>query len=149
MAGRAAGEKVLIALAAFTGVTGLAGGILLMIRPNGTLLQMTPAALAALSRNSPFPDFLVPGLLLALVVGCGMLASAALVLLRKHFACEAAVLAGAALVVFEVVELGAIGFMPLQLFEALVGIAVSILAVRRRSAIPAPCIQAAVKPRAE
>jgi len=56
-------EKLLIALEAFTGLTAIAGGVLLMVRPDGSLLQMAPSALAALARNSPFSDFFIPGLL--------------------------------------------------------------------------------------
>jgi hypothetical protein len=135
---RDAGEKALIALEAFTGLTALAGGVLLMARPDGSLLQVAPTALAALGRNSPFADFLVPGLALAAIVGGGMLAAATLLMKRRPLALEAAMAAGGALVVFEIVEFAAIGFMPLQAVEAIVGLLVMGLAARSRLAMGRP-----------
>lgn len=129
---RGAGETTLIALEAFTGLTALAGGVLLMARPDGSLLRMAPSALAALARHSPFPDFFVPGLVLAGVVGGGMLGSAMLLLRHRRYADEVAMAAGAALVIFEIVEDGAIGFMLLQALEGVVGAVVFALAARRR-----------------
>jgi hypothetical protein len=129
---RGVGEKVLIVLETFTGLTGGAGGALLMARPDGSLLQMAPAALSMLARTSPFQDFFVPGLLLAGIVGGGMLGAAALLFRQRPHALEAAIVAGAALIIFEVVEYAVIGFMPLQALEAAVGVAVMSLAAYRR-----------------
>ena len=128
---RSVDETLLIALETFTGLTALAGGVLLMARPDGTLLAMAPSALAALARTSPFPDFFLPGLALAGMVGGGMLGAATLLIRRKPYALEVAMAAGAALVTFELVECAAIGFMPLQAFEGVVGAAVLGLALRR------------------
>lgn len=125
-----ANEKALVALETFTGLTAVGGGLLLMIRPDGSLLQMAPSALAALARQTPFTDFFLPGLALAGVVGGGMLGAAALLAHRQRYADELAMAAGAALILFEIVEFGAIGFMPLQAFEAGVGLLVLGLAAR-------------------
>ena len=135
---RDAGEKVLIALEAFTGLTGVAGGVMLMARPDGSLLQMAPSALSALAHNSPFPNFFLPGLLLAGIVGGGMLSAAMLLVQRRPYALETAIAAGAALAIFELVESAAIGFMPLQVVEGVVGLLVLGLAARRWSAVPHP-----------
>ena len=48
-----------------TGVTAAGGGLALVLRPDGSFLQ---APLSVL-RHTPFASFLVPGLLLAAVVG--------------------------------------------------------------------------------
>lgn len=133
-----ANEKILVALETFTGLTAMAGGILLMARPDGSLLQMAPAALASLARNSPFPDFFLPGMALAGVVGGGMLGASTLLMRRRCYADEVAMAAGAALVLFEIIECAAIGFMPLQGFEGGVGLLVLGLAARHWSAAAHP-----------
>lgn len=61
------------------GSIALVCGLLLAAAPDGHLLQMTPALLA----GSPFGSFLVPGLVLATVLGLGGMA-AGLLALRGH-----------------------------------------------------------------
>jgi len=56
---------VLIFLQAFLGVNGLIGGGAFMLAPDGHLLQMPFSHL----KNTPFPDFLIPGLLLFAFLG--------------------------------------------------------------------------------
>lgn len=131
---RGGDEKILIALEAFTGLTALAGGVLLMARPDGSLMQMAPAAFAALAQNSPFPDFFIPGLALAGIVGGGMLGAATSLWQRRPYAYEVAMAAGAALLAFEIVEFAAVGFNRLQAFEAIVGLLVAGLAAREWAA---------------
>ena len=53
---------MLVALELVTGVTGLVGGALLAAAPDGLLLRADPATLA----GSPFSDWRVPGVLLAM-----------------------------------------------------------------------------------
>ena len=129
---RSASVKALFTLEAFTGLTGMVGGVLLTARPDGSLLQMPSSTLSALARHSPFPYFFVPGLLLAVIVGGGMLTAAVLHFQRRRYANEVAVAAGGSLVIFEIVEYSAIGFMPLQAFEAIVGLLVLGMAARGR-----------------
>lgn len=135
---RGVSESILIALDAFTGLTAAAGGVLLMVRPDGSLLQMAPSALAMLTQNSPFSDFLIPGMLLAGIVGGGMLSAATLLVKRRPYALETAMAAGAALVLFELTEWAAIGFMPLQAVEGGIGLLVLGLAARRWVAATRP-----------
>jgi hypothetical protein len=125
------GEKILIALEAFTGLTAVAGGVLLMVRPSGSLLWIAPSALSALAHHSPFPDFFIPGLLLAVIVGGGMLGAATLLSQRRAYALELAMATGAALMIFEIVEFAASGFMPLQAFEGVVALVVLGMAAQR------------------
>src|SRR4051794_41895482 len=61
--------RFLVGLELTTGATGLVGGLLLAMRPDGSLLNADPRVLA----DSPFPDWRLPGLLLACLVGGGFL----------------------------------------------------------------------------
>jgi hypothetical protein len=139
---RGIGEKLLLALETFTGLTAVAGGVMLLARPDGSLMQMAPSALAALAHNTPFSDFLMPGLALAVIVGGGMLGTATLLWQHRPYALELGIASGVALVLFEIVELSAIGFMPLQAFEAIVGLLVVALAAQQWAAAYRPVRQA-------
>lgn len=59
------GAVLLAILVAFQAVSGLAGGVALVVDPTGGVLQMPLSAL----RVGPFADFLIPGLVLLLVLG--------------------------------------------------------------------------------
>lgn len=64
--------KVLIFLDGFLGINGLVGGILFLLAPDGHLLGMPFSYV----KNSPFPDFTIPGLLLTVFLGLYPLAAA-------------------------------------------------------------------------
>lgn len=57
--------SILTFLLGFLGLQGLYGGGAFLLAPDGSLLQMPMSHL----KNSPFPDFFIPGLLLFLFVG--------------------------------------------------------------------------------
>jgi hypothetical protein len=59
--------------------------------------------------GTPFPDYTVPALALAIVVGVGALLSAALLLRRSWWGTLASAVVGSALMVFEVVETSVVG----------------------------------------
>lgn len=61
----------LIAILFFTGVSAVVSGALLVAAPDGSLLQADPSAFA----DTPFGDWRVPGLFLAILVGGGYLAT--------------------------------------------------------------------------
>jgi hypothetical protein len=69
---RAGAERVLIGMELITGAAGLAGGLLLALSPDGSLLRAQMSAL----ENAPFTDWRLPGLLLASLVGSASLAPA-------------------------------------------------------------------------
>lgn len=71
--------KISIAMLVFLGLVALAGGIALVAKPDGSVMQFDTAILA----GSPFGDFLVPGLILGLLFGVGSLVVAAMGL-RGH-----------------------------------------------------------------
>ena len=127
---RSGRELALVILESFTAVTAIVGGTLFIARPDGGLL----GADAALLAGTPFADWRIPGLLLALM-GVGFVAVAGWQWIRGARADVLAIVAGTGLVAFEVVEFAMIGFHPLQAVYALVGVAIVTLAVggvRRR-----------------
>ncbi len=119
--------KALVTLELFTGTMGLVGGLMLIARPNGSLLH---AKMSALS-GSPFDDWRLPGLLLASLVGGGFLVAGEWQLRGLPHAQELSLVAGIGLIAFEVAELAWIGLQPLEVIFALVGAGVAILAARQ------------------
>jgi hypothetical protein len=69
----------LTTLCLFAGLTAIWGGLELVWRPDGSLIRLP----LSLLERSPFHDFLVPGLLLAGVVG-GINTLAGILVLRRH-----------------------------------------------------------------
>ena len=126
------GDRGLVALEYFTGITALAGGVMLAVRPDGSLLQ---AKLSALD-GSPFSNWRAPGILLAVLVGGGFLLAAEWQRRHLHRARELSIFAGVGLIVFELTELVWIGFQPLEVIFGFGGAAVAVLAVRQRSSMP-------------
>jgi hypothetical protein len=97
-------RRTLTTLAAFSGVSAVGGGIELMAS-SGSGRFAPPAELLA---HTPFSSFLVPGLLLALVVGGTSLVAAVLTWRNSPAATEVTVLAGGALAVWIIAELSLI-----------------------------------------
>jgi hypothetical protein len=124
-------DKALVALEFFTGTVGFISGLMLIARPDGSLLH---AKMSALS-GSPFDDWRLPGLLLACLVGGGFLVSGEWQLRGLPHARELSLFAGIGLIAFEVAEFGWIGFQPLEAVFGLVGAGVAVLAARQTSLI--------------
>jgi hypothetical protein len=116
--------RLLVGLELGTAATAVVGGVLLAVRPDGSLLH---ADLVALT-GSPFSDWRLPGLLLATLVGGGFTAAGTREWLRGRHARELSLVAGLGLVCFELAELAWIGFQPLEAVFALVGGTVCVLA---------------------
>jgi hypothetical protein len=116
---------LLIILAFFLALTAFAGGV-------GLLAGINAPPVEALS-GSPFRDYTIPGLALFVLVGGGGLA-AGILLLRQHpWGALASGAAGIMIIVFEIVEVLAIGSDPgvartLQIFYFSLGVAISVLA---------------------
>ena len=117
-------RRALVSLEVATGAMGLAGGLLLAVAPDGSLLRADPATLA----GSPFSDWRVPGALLAGLVGGGFLLAARWQWRGRRYARELSMAAGTGLVCFEAFELAWLGFQPLEAVFALAGLAVVVLA---------------------
>lgn len=127
-------RRLLIGIQLVTGASALAGGALLTIAPDGSLLQADPSAL----EGSPFTNWRVPGILLTVLVGGGLVVVACWQWRDGRHARAGSILAGLGLVGFEATELVCIGFQPLEAVFALVGVAIVGLAARQ----PPPCLKA-------
>ena len=119
-------RRSLADLELFTGVTALAGGALLTVRPDGSLLRADPSVLA----GTPFSDWRVPGVLLATLVGGGFLLTGWWTRRNHRHARELSLFAGTGLIAFETAELAWLGFQPLEAVFAVVGVVTVTLAWR-------------------
>jgi hypothetical protein len=108
------------------GIAALVAGILFIVRPDGSLLGMSKSSLSA----TAFSDYLVPGILLAVVVAGWTLAAAAAVFLLTRNAAEVVLGSGAMLVFFELVESALVGFNPQQPMIAFLGLVLIALSLR-------------------
>ena len=110
-----------ITIMVIEGLVGLAAvitGLLLIVRPDGSLLGMTTGTLSV----AGFSDYLVPGILLVIVVGTVTFIAAVAVGLRTRNAAELVLASGATLLLFEGVEQALIGFSPQQSVIVLLGL---------------------------
>jgi hypothetical protein len=103
------------------------GGVLLAVRPDGTLLAADPAVL----RGTPFSDWRSPGALLAILVGGGFLVTGTAEWLGRRLAAGLSAAAGLGLVAFELAQMQLIGWQPLQAVLGAAGLAVAALSVPR------------------
>ena len=87
-------------LQAFIGLGALVGGFMLVKDPSGSALGVPLSFL----EGSPFPDFLIPGIFLLAVNGVGSMIGAGLSFTRRRYAQEIAIVLGAILVTWIVVQ---------------------------------------------
>jgi len=92
-------RRLLMVLTLFNGASAIGGSIALLVWRRGN--DFLPIELV---EHTPFKSFLVPGLLLAVVVGGSSFACAVLAWRRSRAALDATILAGGALTVWIVVE---------------------------------------------
>jgi hypothetical protein len=88
------------ALQTFIGLGALGGGFMLVRDPSGSALGLP----ISLLEGSPFHDFLIPGVFLLAVNGIGSLMGAVLSFTRKRFAQEIAIVLGAILIAWIVIQ---------------------------------------------
>jgi len=94
-------RRALLTLCLFAGLTCISGGLELVLTPDGSLVGLP----LSLLRYSPFADYLVPGLLLAGVVGAASTVAGVLLLARRPAANGASIVAGVALATWISVEM--------------------------------------------
>jgi hypothetical protein len=116
---------ILIILEAFLAVTAVAGGIGLI---SGSL---NPGL--ALLKGSPFNDYTIPGLALAILVGGGATVATILMIRRHPWAVYSCALSGGVIMFFEIVEVLVVGSDPgiarnLQMFYFGYGLVLVLLA---------------------
>jgi hypothetical protein len=93
--------RLAIGLEIFLGLGALFGGGALILGPDGHLLGMPTSLLA----GSPFPSFMVPGIILFTFIGVAPILAAAITLRRQALAPIAAVVVGMMLIVWVSVEM--------------------------------------------
>jgi hypothetical protein len=93
--------RLAVALEILLGLGALFGGGAFILAPDGHLLGMPTTLLA----GSPFPSYLVPGIILFTCIGLAPLLAAAITVRRQAFAPLAAVAVGLALIVWVSVEM--------------------------------------------
>lgn len=118
--------KLLLAFVIFQGLSGFLGGIGLISDPSGESMGIPISWL----ENSPFRNYLIPGLILFIALGCYPLIVFYGILKKTKWSWFAAFVLGAALIIWIVFEIIIIGYQakpPLQLIYGLVGIIILVL----------------------
>ena len=92
-------------LQAVVGLGALPCGMLLMVFPKGTMLNMPLSMLM----GSPFVDFFLPGLILFVVIGCGHAAAAVMSFKHHRFCGLAGAVMGLGLMIWIFVQASMIG----------------------------------------
>ena len=116
----------LMILMLFQGLSGLFGGIALVIDPSGELLQMPLSMLA----GSPFNTFLIPGIILLIILGIFPMVIFYGLWKRTNWAWSGALMVSVALIIWIGVEIWMIGYHsepPLQLIYGLLGLILLVL----------------------
>ena len=88
------------AIQAFIGLGALGGGFMLVRDPSGSALELPMSLL----EGSPFPDFFIPGMFLLAVNGVGSMIGAGLSFTRRRYAQEIAIVLGAILIAWIVIQ---------------------------------------------
>ena len=120
-------------LQAFVGLGALPCGVLLMVFPKGTALNMPLSML----KNSPFANFFWPGLILFVVIGLGHAAAAVMSFRRHRFCGLAGAVMGLGLMIWIFMQASMIGgghwlqYLYFALGTAEVSLAVLLLAGTR------------------
>jgi hypothetical protein len=89
----------------FVGLGAAISGALMMIIPSGALFQLPPDML----KDTPFHDFLIPGIILFLINGIGQIVAGILSLRRHSFAGYAGAVFGMGLMIWIFVQVSMIG----------------------------------------
>lgn len=120
-----AGYYFLLILILFQGLSGIWGGIMLVLDPSGSLLQIPLHLLS----DSPFQDYLIPGLILLLLLGIYPLVIVYALWNKLTWSVPGALLIGIMLVVWIVVQILMVGYQdnpPLQAIYGSIGVLIII-----------------------
>lgn len=118
--------RITVGLLVWLAIGALAGGVALVSKPDGSVMQLPLSMLD----GSPFPDFLVPGLILGGIFGVGSLAVVFMGLRHWRIAPFLAFGVGCGMMIWIVVELAIIkGISILHPLYFLTGLAIAAAAV--------------------
>ncbi len=120
---RAVGSYFLMALLLFQGLSGIAGGIGLVGDPSGDSLQIS----LSLLEDTPFNDYLIPGLILLVVLGIAPLIALYGLWKQRYWGWLGSLAIGVGLIIWIGVQILLIGYQPqppLQLIYGVLGIAI-------------------------
>lgn len=120
--------KVLIACVLLQGISGMFGGVGLIIDPSGRTLNIPLIWI----QNSPFSDYLIPGIILFTVLGVFPLIISVGLIRGKLLSWRLTLMLAFALIVWILVEIIIIGYQadpPLQLIYGLLGITILLLTI--------------------
>jgi hypothetical protein len=119
-------NKILGLIEVFVGVSGIAGGLPMILTPMGSDTETTLQILA----NSPFPSFLIPGIILAGIVGVGNLLGFYFSTNNLKPSAMFATVLGGTLILWIIVQLTLIGFGSwMQILYLILGAAQLILGI--------------------
>lgn len=122
--------NILMILVLFQGLSGLAGGIGLVLDPSGQSVQIPIEWL----QGSPFDSYLIPGLILLTVLGFYPLFLFYGLIKKTSWAWSGTLLMGIALLIWIFVEILVIGYHaqpPLQLIYGLLGLIISVMVLSK------------------
>lgn len=110
----------------FISIGALGGGIVLIISPDGSIMQLP----AGLLEGTPFPDFLIPGLILFIINGLGHLIAGILCFMKSKYAGWSGIFFGFGLMIWVFIQVNMIGggdplqytYFFLGLIESLIGL---------------------------
>jgi hypothetical protein len=116
---------VLFGLLVLQALGGIGGGAALAVQPDGGVLKMPLSYL----QGSPFADYRIPGLILLVVLGILPLVVAVGVLGRRAWAWFGAFAVGCGLIIFELAEIGVIGYNVQQPVWGAVGLLIALVSL--------------------
>lgn len=132
-------NRFLFVLHAIVGIGAMAGGMGAILNPSEPM-GMSVEAL----KNSPFSDFLIPGIILFVVIGLGNVISAITILLKPKFQAYISSVFSGALVIWIIVQcimLGTIHYLHVIFFIiGLIEAVLSIIKLFKQSLFPANII---------
>lgn len=110
---------IALVLTIFLSISALYGGVMLVLDPTGTLLQMPPGSLA----DTPFTDYLIPGLILLVVIGAGSMAAFLVTLFSLPGASKLVTVTGVALLTWMTTQVMMVGgWHPIQIAYLAIGV---------------------------
>jgi len=122
--------NILMGLVLFQGLSGLAGGIGLVLDPSGQSVQIPIEWL----QGSPFDSYLIPGLVLLIVLGFYPLYLFYGLIKKSSWVWPGTLFLGMALLIWIFVEILVVGYHaepPLQLIYGMLGLFISVLALTK------------------